>query len=772
MAMPLRPADSQLATIIDRLAEFVARNGPEFEKMTKIKQQNNERFSFLQPGELYNDYYQSKVMEERRKIMGTLSPNNNFPQQQQSNIWLTTTGSNGSSHNTVAQANIAAQIEEINSQQMRLREQLIESEKNLNAQHQVLLQQQKNEIEETISKAQMEHIKLCAQENEISLTELDEILQPIIDSCTKDSIANGKASILQQATNSAKRQIISQYILKKAMSPNAVFNQKLHLIYLINDLLHHCVKKNADDLKNCLESVVIPMFCNATMSANEEQKDKLSKLLTLWASKANFFDSCAISKLQSPPSSLQEYHNSLLSQYSAAVTSLTQATKKKFDDYRQQHQTFVEHATKQIAILETQKQALEQQSLNLKQQPIPISSQQQMLSHDLSQNSQPSMIPSILNNVNVNMMLSQNRNDLNLLQNICVNNTSNQNYQSVSHNISMQQQQQFNQQQEQQHQQFVNFNLPPPNLSIPDMSRPPPNFQSIDQGLPIANEPSIEIDLTPKLPFFELPAGLMVPLIRLEDYKYRPIDPAMIQLPMPSSNDKLLAAIEAFYAAPSHERPRDGEGWEKLSLYEYFKVKNSVKKIKEDAIARFEREKSKSPSPIPENLTKPPKKIRKRVYRSESPEKRSKSRSRSKSPEQMKPLVVTSRRKQRSRSPSSPYRSFKRGAGGDSRNERNNRKRSVTPPSFAVTSNKNTEFIDENNKGHQLLKKLGWQSGGLGVSNQGISQPISGGEVRDRNDFYKGIGMSNVNDPYENFRKNRSNNFITRMKSRSEAEKN
>jgi calcium homeostasis ER protein len=57
------------------------------------------------------------------------------------------------------------------------------------------------------------------------------------------------------------------------------------------------------------------------------------------------------------------------------------------------------------------------------------------------------------------------------------------------------------------------------------------------------------------------------------------------------------------------------------------------------------------------------------------------------------------------------------------------------------------------------------------AGNQGIAQPISGGEVRDRSDMYKGIGM-NMNDPYENFRKNRSNNFITRMKSRSEAEKN
>lgn len=55
----------------------------------------------------------------------------------------------------------------------------------------VLLQQQKSEIEEAISQAQAEHIIRCAQENEISLLEFDQILQPIVDSCTKDSISNG-----------------------------------------------------------------------------------------------------------------------------------------------------------------------------------------------------------------------------------------------------------------------------------------------------------------------------------------------------------------------------------------------------------------------------------------------------------------------------------------------------------------------------------------------------------------------------------------------------
>lgn len=70
MSMPQRPRDGQLANIIDKLAEFVARNGPEFENMTKIKQQNNAKFSFLYHGSEFNNYYNYRVTEERRNLLG------------------------------------------------------------------------------------------------------------------------------------------------------------------------------------------------------------------------------------------------------------------------------------------------------------------------------------------------------------------------------------------------------------------------------------------------------------------------------------------------------------------------------------------------------------------------------------------------------------------------------------------------------------------------------------------------------------------------------
>ncbi|XP_026675778.1 SURP and G-patch domain-containing protein 1-like protein [Diaphorina citri] len=77
------------------------------------------------------------------------------------------------------------------------------------------------------------------------------------------------------------------------------------------------------------------------------------------------------------------------------------------------------------------------------------------------------------------------------------------------------------------------------------------------------------------------------------------------------------------------------------------------------------------------------------------------------------------------------------------------------------------EKLDESNKGHQMLKRMGWGGAGLGAKEQGIEAPISGGEVREREDLYKGVGVS-LNDPYENFRKSKKQAFISRMKERQE----
>ncbi|XP_013136213.1 PREDICTED: calcium homeostasis endoplasmic reticulum protein isoform X2 [Papilio polytes] len=790
MELPQPPADQDLRNIIDKLAQFVARNGPEFEKMTKQKQKNNPKFSFLYGGEHFN-YYQYKVTTEqailKQSAGGQSAPapagaymaqNRQYVMPQQGGATAAQLGLAATmavapalqqwlAVNSVppaAPAHHSHDIDNINVQINMLKEQITQSENNLSAQHTVLIQQQQAKINELVGKAQMETIQIMADENNISLSELDNILQPIIESCTKDSISSGKGWILQHATSHDAGKVISQHLLRKVTQPGAAFTQKLHIIYLVNDVLHHCARKNAEDLKKNLENVVVPMFCNASIAVTEEQEAKLNKLLRLWESKSNYFESSVIEKMKSPTSSYQEYQANLIAHHSNAISHLTQQTKATFENYQSQHQAFVAHTMQQIQQLEMQKHALELQN-------------QEHKDNTHQKNVPP---PQFENNFNEPNFPPMGFHEQNFNSSHQFGSESGDNYasnNSMSGNENSYDSQVFDQimahkkpveieKLDLSNLPKVNFSQPPPGFTppdklpllafqngLPDLSKPPPGFMPFPE---INNE-----DLMPSAPYFELPAGLMVPLIMLEEDRYRPLDPAKIRLPPPAPpNDRLLAAVDAFYALPNHERPRDNEGWEKLGLYEYYKAKNAARKRKEEDIAQGRRQRSKSPSPIPKDLQKQPTPPGRR-YRSKSktPEKSPvQSKSRSPSPrrkqtswrrERDRDNRRRSRSKSRSRSRSKSRerererdreRERERERARDSppsRSRRVERSRSPTPPSFLCGTLPSTSGLDSSNKGHQLLQKMGWSAGGLGAAGQGIAEPISGGAVRDKQDQYK-----------------------------------
>lgn len=199
------------------------------------------------------------------------------------------------------------EVEQINQQQEALREQIKQSEQNLSAQHTVLLQQQQAQIETTVAKCEISDLQLEADNCNIPLQELYTILQPIIDSCTKDSISNGKSWILQHASGKQQALCIAHCLLYKVVQGTVPFSQKLHIVYLVNDVLHHCARKSANELKDALESVVVPMFCDASMGATDEQKAKLDKLLKLWESKANYLAPETVEHMHQPTKSFQQY---------------------------------------------------------------------------------------------------------------------------------------------------------------------------------------------------------------------------------------------------------------------------------------------------------------------------------------------------------------------------------------------------------------------------------------------------------------------------------
>lgn len=78
-----------------------------------------------------------------------------------------------------------------------------------------MLQQQQLQIDETIAKAEENALKKEGMDCGIDFDEFDNVLQPIVETCTKDAISSGKSWILQRAVSSTTNSILARYLLQK-----------------------------------------------------------------------------------------------------------------------------------------------------------------------------------------------------------------------------------------------------------------------------------------------------------------------------------------------------------------------------------------------------------------------------------------------------------------------------------------------------------------------------------------------------------------------------
>lgn len=120
-----------------------------------------------------------------------------------------------------------------------LQDQIRQSLDNLNAQHQMLTNQQQMLMDESIRKIQVDELVKLSNDFNINLHEFELLLHPIFETCTKDSISAGKAWISTRCHLPVHHEIICKYFLKRIRSAGMPDIHKLHLLYLINDLFNH-----------------------------------------------------------------------------------------------------------------------------------------------------------------------------------------------------------------------------------------------------------------------------------------------------------------------------------------------------------------------------------------------------------------------------------------------------------------------------------------------------------------------------------------------------
>ncbi|XP_075590899.1 SR-related CTD associated factor 6 isoform X2 [Dermatophagoides farinae] len=866
MNVPKPP--EELRNIIDKLAQFVARNGPDFEQMTKNKQMGNPKFMFLFGGE-YHAYYRFRVASEQQQAFQQHSKmpaqplpshampplpnffpnppplppplpfppssqaptqfNNNFASQQSPLSHHThphhqlppphcpplplhapfmseesfhnhqfvqippKTVSNWqppASTNHLIQSPISAPSSDIeshnriDSQIQQLKDHLKESEKNLNAQKEVIMGvEMERRINEMITKQLDDELKRMCEDFNINLNEFDKILQPIIKSCRKESVANGKIWIFNHCNTAEQYDAVAKHLLKRVTRTDSQFEGKLHLMYLINDIFNHCMRKNDEKLKTAIVNIIVAAFTTVLMEANDERKQKMNKLLKIWETN-QYIDHTLLDQLKSPEQSLDAYKNSLRKKYSEQINMINQEQMNKYIQIEKQHSDFVVHCNNQIQQLQSQKQTIQAnmspiqpsfppgQMNELPLAPVPAHLPVHPMITTAPPNgtvpppptsSIPLVTPSIVNNfVQTNSSMPPD---------------------------SLQQPQ-------------TSLLPPPPHLPLPHARFPAPfsivtvtshhqpNFYPTNPGvqmypplplyasamMPSTTQMLPEVpSLAPEeaAPYFEKPAGLMTTLIKLEDFDYNPIDPKEIKLPsLEPPSERLLQALEAFYSAPTHEHPRNAEGWEKLGLYEFFKTKSQARKEYEINVLGHEptqkddetlndSDSSSMPCNNDNNRksfsekSSPPKKSYKEFTeeksknRSRSPtdKHRSKKRSRSRSPVRSKSPSKSNHRRE-----SSPKHTFSKN------------KSSSKSPEFSKF-NRNSD--DSRKKDLISTKKMTW-SNNTGFTTKETKPKVTSPVIQ-QSEQYRGFGdttntPAKMFDPFESFRRNKGQAYIQRIR--------
>uniref|UniRef100_A0A8C9RDQ0 Calcium homeostasis endoplasmic reticulum protein n=1 Tax=Scleropages formosus TaxID=113540 RepID=A0A8C9RDQ0_SCLFO len=808
--------------VIDKLAQFVARNGPEFEKMTMDKQKENPKFSFLFGGDFFA-YYKYKLAIEQQQLL-CKQPGQDGPDAPPPMAPLAPP--------PVPPPPLATpSVDELIQQ----------SQWNLQQQEQHLQNLRQEQVTAAIALALEQQTQKLQLETQLDMAEFDSLLQPIIDTCTKDAISAGKNWMFSNAKSSQHCELMAAHLRNRVTASAADFQLRLHLIYLINDVLHHwsvlgCQRKQQRDLLAALQKVVVPIYCTSFLAVEEDKQQKIARLLQLWE-KNGYFDETTIQQLQSPALGLGQYQASLITEFAAVVQPVQTAFQQQIQALQAQHQELVISLRQQQSAPATVPVSAAQSTPGEREGPVPTTQHGEVKGdYEVNRNPMSAAAPPrdpsdpipppkpgwFDPQRNLSAWPQQQPRNPNWGGQRDNAPWGSQREGSQRENAPWSEQRENAPWSEQREnapwagqpeppppawsgqreapwsgqperppwgqreppfrmQRPPPFRGPPPPFNQPppphDFGRfpprfmqedlpprhhfepppyPPPGFEypqgdyPADLGPPPHPPPSHRIpppgisepppwggsqhpdfgppprgfngqaphsrrqapshvsqddpSLVPNVPYFDLPAGLMAPLIKLEDHDYKALDPKDIRLPPPMPpSERLLAAVEAFYSPPSHERPRNSEGWEQNGLYEFFRAKMRARK--------------------------------KKAQEEQSSRSRSRGRSSSRS---------SSRSKSRSRSRS---RSYSR-----------SRSRSTSGLSGAQD-----QRLGEENKGHRMLRKMGWSgSGGLGAKEQGIRDPVKEGDVRDKWDQYKGVGVS-LDDPYENYRRNKSHTFIARM---------
>jgi RNA recognition motif-containing protein len=254
---PSPPTDPEEKGIIEKMADYVARNGPKFEDLLKEKQKENPKFGFLYEGSKYYDYYKFRIyavknnLGEDDAIPAAVAPQPIQPTESQNN-----------GYNQPPPA--AQQWQQPQTAQFN---------------------QGGPEVEEKFN--------IYTPMDEDDVKQFSAKLDGLVG--TKESIKDTKNWIMERLYKASD---VATFMKAKTERVKE-FVAKLNIIYVANDVLHHGLKlrtgtQKADGFSTAFQPHLATMLRSAYVNgfdpegklSDKDRLEKLSKLLRIWRDKA------------------------------------------------------------------------------------------------------------------------------------------------------------------------------------------------------------------------------------------------------------------------------------------------------------------------------------------------------------------------------------------------------------------------------------------------------------------------------------------------------
>lgn len=582
------PPSEAEKTLIDKVAQYVAKNGDGFEEMMKKKQTGNQEYDFLSPGGQFHQYYQTKLRAEKiaykfnqqreaatqaakDAVAQSHQGGGNFPWSNPNAAkpitnkwnptlkiggWQNPNAGGGAWNRTsspafvnndggwkqenrekppVTESEMKKLKEEYYQKKTDFETKIRESEGNLKEQRKSLMTDRENRVDEVIEEKLIFECTREALKLDLNLDEFHRILRPIVKHCTKEAIATGKAWILQNGPDLIRARLICKYISARVLSNSATFDMRLHTIYLINDVLHHANRKNNKTVLTAFEEIIVPLWSVAKLRADKVIGERLSKLKDLWKQNA-YFSHEVEKRFDSHIVEYKQFRDDLRDRFSEEVKKAEDEFDSQFKDFEKQHGEYVSHTEEVIKELEK----------NIRKKEILVKDWEKKMEKKKEEEQE---------------MIKKNKEGL-------------ENYKKE---LSARAQ----------------LNTHGQNTNFGPMGK---KWEGAEDGL------------IPNRSYYELPAGLMASCIPLEQKPFTPIDPKKLRLvPHIQPSKKLLQALDEFYRPLGPHIPIK-DNWIHGSLDKFFEAKNTALEDKKEKKTDEKSERRKSDEQEPDQ--KRPKKSR------------------------------------------------------------------------------------------------------------------------------------------------------------------